>query len=126
MSDPPISIWCNPIDDEYHDKIIYDSKFTVIVKYFGQTLGRMDRYIVEDSFFFFKNSKKDLQYKYIGKVISVNKLGKENDINVFELVIKKGDSISFRVKKDACEYFNWNPNGQINGIHRHKRKIKEK
>jgi len=69
MSDPPISIWCNPIDGEYHDKIIYDSKFTVIVKYFGQTLGRMDRYIVEDSFFFLKIVKKIYNINTLEKLL---------------------------------------------------------
>ena len=121
MTDHIISIWCNPYNGKYHDEIKYESEHTIIVKYYGQTKGRMDKYITEDSFFFLKNNKNNKKYTYIGKIINVNKLKKENNINVFELVIKKETPVSFRVKKDACLYFSWNPNGQINGIHIHKR-----
>jgi hypothetical protein len=110
-----VSLWSNQGEDgEYADKTLFESTTNMVVKYFGQRKGGRDHLISEDANFFLKNVN---GYIYIGIVNSVSQLPKENNINVFELMINKGTPINFRTKNDASRYFGWNEMNRFEVTH---------
>jgi len=110
-----VSLWSNQgKDGEYDDRTLFETNQNMVVKYFGQRCGGKDNLIVENSFFFLKKSN---GYQYVGIVKSVSKLEKENNINVFELLIKKYTPIYFRIKCDAAIHFGWKPLNRFEVTH---------
>ena len=91
---------------EYNDKILLDDENQKTVEYCGQTKGGRDHLIGVGAFVFIKEKG---AYKLSGKVISAEYKGKENEINVYTLVIQKEINIlrTFRVKNDICDHFGW-------------------
>jgi len=104
----PVSIWSNIIDGEYADTIIEDTATHLRVKYFGQRTGLKDHLITAGAFFFYKNGT-GKPYIYVGLIETATKSGTENNINVYDLVIRKaaGEPRTFRIKNDACSSFGW-------------------
>ena len=103
----PVSLWCKD-DSKYPDSTQFESETTLIVKYSGQTSKRRDHLISEGNYFF----KKEINgWKYKGIVIYVSSIRNNNvreNVNIYELVIKKGNDIPhFKTKNEACEYFGW-------------------
>ncbi len=91
---------------EYNDKIVLDGETLKTLEYCGQTKGGRDHLIGVGAFVFIKEKG---AYKLSGKVISAEYKGKENEINVYTLVIQKEINIlrTFRVKNDICDHFGW-------------------
>ena len=109
-----VSLWGNFTDGEYNDKMIYESRDTMIVNYCGQKGAKNDRYIGPGNYFFYKN-KKSGEYKFVGRVIQYHlirtEVYNEKNINIYELVISKEPVLTFRIKHDAYKHFGWKESG---------------
>jgi hypothetical protein len=139
-----VSIWGNFNNGEYDDSIISENDDILVVKYYGQNTGRDDKYICNNSYFFEKNR----YYKYIGRVINIEKteieynvkkkftnykstppikasdnIFKYYNINTYILTIQKEkdeDKLTeFRYKNDARNNIGLSGGDMVSGIVRH-------
>jgi hypothetical protein len=117
------SLWWNP--GEYPDEILSDTLNEMIIKYYGQHSGKMDKYVGVGNYFFLKTGIQN--WTYIGIVSNCNQIGidyitkdgKTKAVNIFRLVILKSQEIHFRIKNNTCGYFGWNHFNPYSGIIRH-------
>ena len=113
----PVSIWCTLDNGEYPDKIVNETDSEIVLKYFGQRSGMRDHLIEIGAYCFIKQITGLKGFNYIGNIKEISKLPKENNINVFQIKIKKIEPIWFRIKNDACKHFNWRILGSFEITH---------
>jgi hypothetical protein len=118
MVDPIIVLW-SISNGPYKDEILYEDNHILHTIYCGQRNKKhnRDEYILKAKHFV---GGKEQARQYIGEILCVKEIARNDDVRRFVITIKKcDDSRIFRLKKDFCEAYNLSLTDLMCGITKH-------